>query len=55
MYLDPGFGSMLIQVLVASFAALAAMFGIFRTKIIAFFRKGKKATDEIPEDVANDE
>ncbi|MCL2019401.1 MAG: hypothetical protein FWG70_06520 [Oscillospiraceae bacterium] len=45
MYLDPGFGSMLIQVLVASFAALAMTFGIFRQKIVAFFRKGKKGDE----------
>jgi len=41
MYLDPGFGSMLIQVLIAAFAAAAAMFGIFRNRIKAFFNKGK--------------
>jgi hypothetical protein len=46
MYLDPGFGSMLIQVLVASFAAIVAMFGIFRQKIIAFFKKGKNTSEE---------
>jgi hypothetical protein len=42
MYLDPGFGSMLIQVLIASLAGLVAGFGIFRTRIIAFFRKKKR-------------
>jgi hypothetical protein len=55
MYLDPGFGSMLIQVLVASFAALAAMLGIFRAKIIAFFKRSKNTTEEISEEIANDE
>jgi len=50
MYLDPGFGSMLIQMLVASLAALAVGFGIFRQRIIAFFSKKKsevKDSDEI--------
>ena len=46
MYLDPGFGSMLIQLLVASIAAAAVMFGVFRSKIAAFFRKRKKGPDE---------
>lgn len=42
MYLDPGFGSMLIQVLIASLAAAGAMFAMFRGKIMAFFKKSKK-------------
>ena len=46
MYLDPGFGSMLIQALVASLAALIVGFGIFRARIIAFFRRNKQ-TEEI--------
>jgi uncharacterized protein (DUF2062 family) len=46
MYLDPGFGSMVIQALIASLAAVATIFGIFRTKIMAFFKKGKKSTKE---------
>jgi len=46
MYLDPGFGSMIIQGLIASLAALATIFGIFRAKIFAFFRKDKKHTEE---------
>jgi len=41
MYLDPGFGSMLIQALVASIAAIAVGFGVFRHKIKAFFVKSK--------------
>ena len=43
MYLDPGFGSMLIQMLVASLAAVAVGFGIFRHKIKSFFSKNKNA------------
>lgn len=41
MYLDPGFGSMLIQILLASIAAAASMFGIFRNKIMSLFRRTK--------------
>jgi hypothetical protein len=41
MYLDPGFGSMLIQIVAASFAALATMLGIFRHKVKAFFNRKK--------------
>jgi len=45
MYLDPGVGSMLIQVLIASFAAIAVGFGIFCQRIKALFIKDKN--DEI--------
>jgi hypothetical protein len=41
MYLDPGFGSMLIQLLIATLAGLVAAFGIFRKRIVAFFRRKK--------------
>ena len=50
MYLDPGFGSLIIQMLVASFAAAAAMFGIFRVKIATFFKRGKRSTKEKTDD-----
>jgi len=51
MYLDPGFGSMLIQILIAALAAGAAMLGIFRARIKAFFIKRKKgAQDSVPEE-----
>ena len=46
MYLDPGFGSMVIQLLVASIAAAVAFIGIFRQKITAFFSKKKNKTIE---------
>ena len=46
MYLDPGFGSMVIQVLVASFAGVTVTFGIYRAKIVAFFKKDKKSLEE---------
>ena len=56
MYLDPGFGSMLIQVAIAAFAAMAVVIGVFRAKVIAFFKKGKVSPDEgAGEDGENDE
>ena len=53
MYLDPGFGSMLIQVLVASLAAAGAIVGIFWSKIKALFSRGKKGKES--EDLENPE
>lgn len=44
MYFDPGFGSMIIQLLAAGLAGGAAMLGIFRHKIIAIFKKDKSKT-----------
>ncbi|MDR2601084.1 MAG: hypothetical protein LBC53_01325 [Spirochaetaceae bacterium] len=41
MYLDPGFGSMLIQAVVGVFAVAGSAFYMFRQKIKAFFG-GKK-------------
>ena len=46
MYIDPGFGSMIIQVIIASLAVLSAIFGIYRAKIVSFFKKGNKNSDE---------
>ena len=55
MYLDPGFGSMIIQVLIASLAACAVFFGVFRTKIAAFFKsKRNKGDESIDDDYADD-
>ena len=39
MYLDPGFGSMLIQVIVAVIAAAGAYILIFKKSIVGFFKK----------------
>ena len=55
MYLDPGFGSMLIQVLVASLAAAGAMVGIFWSKIKSLFTRGKKSADIIDIDTEETE
>jgi len=45
MYLDPSFGGMLIQILVAIVAGSGAILFGMRRKIKAFFRKRK---DDIP-------
>ena len=49
MYLDPAFGSMIIQALIASLAALAVGIGIFRARIANFFRRNKQ-TEEITDE-----
>lgn len=52
MYLDPGFGSMIIQVIIAFFAAFGAYLVLIRKKVASFiFRKktnedGEKVKDE---------
>jgi len=55
MYLDPGFGSMIIQVLIASLAACAVFFGVFRTKIAAFFKSKRNKGDDAAADDDNDD
>ena len=42
MYLDPGFGSMIIQLVVAMIAGVGAVWLLFKNKIKGWFRKGKK-------------
>lgn len=48
MYLDPGFGSMIIQLLVAGFAVLSGFFVVFRKKLKNHFHKGQAMEDEQP-------
>ena len=55
MYLDPGFGSMLIQALIAGFAAVVVLIGIYRAKIKAFFSRKRKGSDEDDSDGIGDE
>ena len=43
MYIDPGFGGMLIQIIIALIAAGGALVFAFRKKIRALFSKDKKA------------
>ena len=40
-YLDPGTGSMVIQVIIATFAAIACTFKIWYSKIKGIFTKNK--------------
>lgn len=39
MYLDPGFGSMIIQIVVASLAAISGVWFIFKKQVKALFSK----------------
>lgn len=57
MYLDPGFGGMLVQVIVAVVAAGGAILFSFRKKIKQAFskNKGKDAPPPAPVDTASDE
>ena len=38
MYFDPGTGSMFIQIIIASLAAVSAFFLTFKTSLINFFK-----------------
>jgi len=47
MYLDPGFGSMIIQVIIAFFAAFGAYIVLIRKKIVStVFNKKQKSNGE---------
>lgn len=41
MYLDPGFGGMMVQLIIALVAAGGALIYTFRRKIAEFFKKNK--------------
>ena len=43
MYLDPGFGGMLVQIIIAVAAGVGALGFIMRKKIKSLFSKGKPA------------
>jgi len=47
MYLDPGFGGMLIQIIVAIAAAGGAMLFAMRKKIMTMFSKDKKKDESV--------
>lgn len=38
MYFDPGTGSMLVQILIATVAGIGAFFVAFKSNIISFFK-----------------
>ena len=46
MYFDPGTGSMIIQIIVASIASIGALFITFRDSIMGFFKKGKSKDEK---------
>jgi len=51
MYLDPGFGSMLIQAVIAVIAAGGAYLLMFRKRIVGFFKgRGKQPVTAAHED-----
>ena len=51
MYLDPGFGSMLIQAIIAVIAAGGAYLLMFRKRIVSFFKgRGKHPVTAAQED-----
>lgn len=41
-YLDPGTGSMIVQALIAAFAAVSVSVGIFWKRLKSFFGRGKE-------------
>lgn len=41
-YLDPGTGSMIMQIIVASIAGLSCAIAVWKDRIIQFFKKGFK-------------
>ena len=51
MYLDPGSGSFIIQMLLAGFLGIAVALKIYWKKIVKFFKKNKsgKVQDELDE------
>ena len=49
-YLDPGTGSLLLQGLLAGFAAIISVLSIYWQKVKAFFSKEEANTDTAEED-----
>ncbi len=45
-YLDPGTGSMIMQVIVASIVGAGAAIGVFKQKIISFFKSIGNKSDK---------
>ena len=57
LYLDPGTGSFLLQILIAAGMSVVFVIGVFRKKITAFFGRlfGKKSAGPSPEGGASDD
>lgn len=47
MYLDPGFGSMIVQVIVAAIAGCGVVLYSIRRKLKSIFKRGKPAPDSV--------
>lgn len=45
-YIDPSAVTYIIQAVAAAFIAVGALLTVFRHKILAFFKKGKKETEK---------
>ena len=54
MYLDPAFGGMLLQVIIAIVAVGGGIIYSFRRKIKAFFSKNKNETKKVVEQSTSD-
>ena len=46
MYFDPGTGSMLIQILIATLAGVGAFLATFKINVVSFFKKVFKKNDK---------
>jgi hypothetical protein len=57
LYLDPGSGSVLLQILIAAGMSVVFVIGVFRKKLAAFFRRlfGMKPAGPSPESNASDD
>jgi len=57
LYLDPGTGSFLLQIIIAAGMSVVFVIGVFRKKITAFFGRlfGKKSAGPSPEGGASDD
>ena len=50
MYLDPGFGQMLVQVIIAALAVCGGYFFVIKKKLHSMFsKKGSQASEEVEE------
>ena len=45
-YIDPSAATYIIQAVAAAFVAIGALVTVFRHKIMAFFKKGKKTSEK---------
>jgi hypothetical protein len=57
LYLDPGTGSFLLQILIAAGMSVLFVIGLFRKKLAAFFSRllGRKPADSLHSDEDSDD